>query len=97
MAVLLLANSAHAAANYKGQPGPFPVETLKLEWQDAKRDREVPAKIYFPKSGTTPCPVIVFSHGLGAPRGARWGVDTEVDLGGSVVVVGSRGGVHAAL
>jgi len=68
VAVLLLVNSAQAAANYKSQPGPFTVDTLRLEWQDTKRDRKVPAKIYFPKGGTSPCPVIVFSHGLGGTR-----------------------------
>ncbi len=65
MGVLVLVNGANAATTYKSQPGPFTVETLKLEWHDATRDRAVPAKFYFPRSGTNPCPVIVFSHGLG--------------------------------
>jgi len=65
---LLLVNATRAAVSYKGRPGPFPIETLKLEWSDSKRDREVPAKIYFPKNSTNPCPVIVFSHGLGGTR-----------------------------
>ena len=30
--------------------------------------REVPVKLYFPKSGDGPFPVIVFSHGLGGSR-----------------------------
>ena len=47
---------------------PFLVETLDLEWRDTKRQREVLAKIYFPKNATTPCPVLVFSHGLGGTR-----------------------------
>ena len=54
-----------AAESYKSAPGPFAVETLKLEWHDAKRSRDVPAKIYFPKNATGACPVIVFSHGRG--------------------------------
>src|SRR4051812_39599848 len=49
-------------------PGTFAVETLKLEWRDAKRQRDVPAKIYFPKDATGACPLIVFSHGLGGTR-----------------------------
>jgi predicted dienelactone hydrolase len=48
--------------------GPFIVETLDLEWRDTRREREVPAKLYFPKNATNPCPVIVFSHGLGGTR-----------------------------
>jgi len=45
-----------------------PVETVLLDWRDAARDRAVPAKVYFPKDGAAPCPVIVFSHGLGGSR-----------------------------
>lgn len=44
------------------------VAILKLDWHDATRDREVPAKIYFPKQGPGPFPVILFSHGLGGSR-----------------------------
>ncbi|MEI7832862.1 MAG: acetylhydrolase, partial [bacterium] len=38
------------------------------EWQDATRQRAVPVKIYYPKIAAGPCPVIVFSHGLGSSR-----------------------------
>jgi len=48
--------------------GPFSVETLKIEWRDAKRERDIPVKIYFPRNATSPCPVIIFSHGLGGSR-----------------------------
>src|SRR5882672_6583070 len=44
------------------------VEIARYTWHDAKRDRDVPAKIYFPKSGNGPFPVIIFSHGLGGSR-----------------------------
>lgn len=43
------------------------VTTLKLSVRDEKRDREIPVKVYLPKSGE-PCPVILFSHGLGGTR-----------------------------
>jgi predicted dienelactone hydrolase len=46
------------------------VETVKFEWKDAKRDREVPVKIYYPKTGSGPFPIIIFSHGLGGTRDA---------------------------
>jgi predicted dienelactone hydrolase len=44
------------------------VDTLRTNWHDAKRDRDVPVKIYFPATGNGPFPVIVFSHGLGGSR-----------------------------
>src|SRR5215510_6060681 len=54
---------------------PFPlagqtntVEILRTNWHDARRDRDVPAKIYSPNTGDGPFPVIIFSHGLGGSR-----------------------------
>lgn len=44
------------------------VEILLDDWRDAKRDRTVPVKIYSPKPGSGPFPVIIFSHGLGGSR-----------------------------
>lgn len=44
------------------------VTELKLDWHDAQRDRQVPVKLYFPKTGSGPYPVIIFSHGLGGSR-----------------------------
>ena len=41
------------------------VEIQRAVWHDSKRDRDVPVKIYSPKSGSGPFPVIIFSHGLG--------------------------------
>ena len=43
------------------------VAVLRTEWRDAKRDRTVPVKIYYPPAGG-PFPVIIFSHGLGGSR-----------------------------
>ncbi|MSR64957.1 MAG: acetylhydrolase [Verrucomicrobiae bacterium] len=59
--------AAHTETTFK-QPGPFPVEVTKQEWQDGKRDRQVPVTIYSPKTGAGPFPVIIFSHGLGGTR-----------------------------
>lgn len=53
---------------YQNSPGPFEVGILRFDWTDKKRDRSVPVKIYFPKSGDAPFPVIIFSHGLGGSR-----------------------------
>jgi predicted dienelactone hydrolase len=44
------------------------IETQRAVWHDAKRDRDVPVKIYSPRSGNGPFPVILFSHGLGGSR-----------------------------
>src|SRR3954466_11902689 len=41
---------------------------IRVEWHDTARDRDVPAKIYFPTAGGGPFPVIIFSHGLGGTR-----------------------------
>src|SRR3974377_1015412 len=57
-----------AAGNYAPAPAKYEVNTVKFEWKDASRNREVPVKIYYPASGAGPFPVIVFSHGLGGSR-----------------------------
>lgn len=44
------------------------VQTIDLDWHDQARDRDVPARIYYPKSPAGPCPVIIFSHGAGGSR-----------------------------
>jgi predicted dienelactone hydrolase len=51
-------------ADYR-RTGPNEVEAVEMIWKDAKRDREMPLRIYSPKDGKGPFPVIVFSHGLG--------------------------------
>jgi predicted dienelactone hydrolase len=53
---------------YNAKPGKYAVETISYDWQDKTRDRDVPVKLYFPKSGAGPFPVIIFSHGLGGSR-----------------------------
>jgi predicted dienelactone hydrolase len=40
---------------------------LDLTVHDAKRDRDIPVRIYLPAS-RTPAPVVLFSHGLGGTR-----------------------------
>lgn len=60
------------ATEYTANPGPFTVGTLEQTWHDASRNRDVPVKIYFPKSTNADVPekfpVIIFSHGLGGSR-----------------------------
>lgn len=50
------------------QPGSHSVETVKYDWHDSARDRDLPVRIYYPATGKGPFPVIVFSHGLGGSR-----------------------------
>jgi predicted dienelactone hydrolase len=49
-----------------GQPGAFIVDSVSFDWRDQARDRDVPARVFFPKTGQGPFPVIVFSHGAGS-------------------------------
>lgn len=60
--------SGSEPCRYKEARGPFEVQAAAYDWVDAKRKRPVPAKIYFPKSGDGPFPVVIFSHGLGGTR-----------------------------
>jgi len=39
-----------------------------LDVRDTRRDRTVPARVFLPPDGTAPCPVVLFSHGLGGSR-----------------------------
>jgi len=59
---------AQGRAEYKKAPGPHEVKTVLYDWKDAKRDRAVPLKIYYPADLAKPAPLIVFSHGLGGTR-----------------------------
>ena len=45
-------------------------DTLELDWQDARRERAVPALLYLPLAAgpAAPVPLVVFSHGLGGSR-----------------------------
>lgn len=96
------------AHEYKKERGPLAVGSVTYEWRDALRDRDVPVKIYYPKSGAGPFPVIVFSHGLGGSRegyaylGRHWTSHGYVVVhvqhkGSDVDVWKAAGGSKAAL
>ena len=53
---------------YKQAPGPHEVKTVLYDWQDAKRVRSVPVKIYYPADMEGPRPLVILSHGLGGSR-----------------------------
>jgi dienelactone hydrolase len=72
----LLAQDAAKPQPYKKDAGAFEVATVSYDWKDAKRDRVVPVKIYYPSGikgievdwSKFKSPVIIFSHGLGGTR-----------------------------
>jgi predicted dienelactone hydrolase len=46
-------------------------EVLDLAWTDqARKNREVPVRVYVPKTTKTSCPLVLFSHGLGGSKDA---------------------------
>lgn len=45
--------------------GPYRVHVWAREWEDENRNRKIQVKAYFPENGHA-CPLICFSHGLGA-------------------------------
>jgi predicted dienelactone hydrolase len=53
---------------YKKAPGPHEVRAVLYDWEDEKRGRAVPVKIYYPADLQAPAPLVVFSHGLGGTR-----------------------------
>jgi len=53
---------------YKNTPGPHEVQMVLYDWQDVKRGRSVPVKIYYPADLAAPLPLVIFSHGLGGSR-----------------------------
>lgn len=74
VATVLLCLSATGCISFGGAseidevaPPPSVVESLEI-LHDASRDRDVPIKIYAPREGDGPFPVILFSHGLGSSR-----------------------------
>lgn len=67
-AVIFLSGILSAVAKKPEYQPPAPAQAVafvRCNWHDAARDRDVPAKIYYPAKGKGPFPVIIFSHGLG--------------------------------
>ncbi|MEY2428586.1 MAG: hypothetical protein QOJ40_1471 [Verrucomicrobiota bacterium] len=62
------AQTNNLSLEYKKSAGPYSVEVARYDWLDQKRKRKVPVKIYFPRTGEGPFPVVIFSHGLGGSR-----------------------------
>ncbi|HEX9045789.1 MAG TPA: hypothetical protein VF988_02080, partial [Verrucomicrobiae bacterium] len=56
------------AGNYQPNGGANDVEIVRSSWHDAQRNRDVAVKLYIPRTQDGPCPVILFSPGLGGSR-----------------------------
>jgi dienelactone hydrolase len=56
------------ADDYKREAGSYSVSTQLGEWNDAKRSRTVPYKVYYAPEASGERPVVIFSHGLGGSR-----------------------------
>jgi predicted dienelactone hydrolase len=50
------------------QPGNAQVQVLDLNFDDQKRQRQIPVDVYWSKAATTQKPIIVFTHGMGSHR-----------------------------
>jgi len=84
LAIVIAATSGVVSADvndlgvYADTAGPYKVDIVRYDWVDSLRNRSVPVKIYYPADCNAPCPLIVFSHGLGGSRenyeylGRRW-------------------------
>jgi predicted dienelactone hydrolase len=70
MSAVFISASASAQTSYSPARSEqlYKVETIKYEWSDAKRNRDLPVKIYYPVTNDEARPVIIFSHGLGGSR-----------------------------
>lgn len=63
-----MADPAPAGCRISG--GPWPVSCALLEWQDSRRGRQLPLRVYLPadRDSGPPLPMVVFSHGVGGSR-----------------------------
>jgi predicted dienelactone hydrolase len=70
LTIFLLLFPVQDSATY-ADPGPQAVTSITFDWKDKVRsDREVPVRLYYSKESKGPCPVILWSHGLGGNRDA---------------------------
>ncbi|HEX4350279.1 MAG TPA: hypothetical protein VH251_07820, partial [Verrucomicrobiae bacterium] len=56
------------AGSFQPAPGTNLIEIVRFTWHDDARARDLPVKIFIPKVISAPCPVILFSPGLGSSR-----------------------------
>ena len=66
--LLVALTMSGSAGSYQPAPGTNLVEIVRSNWHDDTRARILPVKIFIPKVISAPCPVIIFSPGLGSSR-----------------------------
>ncbi len=60
-----------AFADTRSDHGPL-FDTIDMDWDDARRQRQVPVRLYMPQARHS-VPLVVFSHGIGGSRmGYTW-------------------------
>jgi predicted dienelactone hydrolase len=65
---MMLPGGIQAATNSNPSSPSSKVSSVDVEWNDTKRGRKLPVKIYYPSLREGPFPVVIFSHGLGGDR-----------------------------
>jgi predicted dienelactone hydrolase len=63
----VLAASSLASLRAWAEASPL-FDTLEFDWTDARRQRAVPVRLYWPNAASAPVPLVVFSHGIGGSR-----------------------------
>jgi pimeloyl-ACP methyl ester carboxylesterase len=61
-----LAAALPSLRTWAEEPSPF--EVMEFDWSDAKRQRAVPVRLYWPNTNATRVALVVFSHGIGGSR-----------------------------
>src|SRR5687767_5621519 len=70
--------------------------TTSTVWRDARRDRDVPVKIYAPIR-QSPSPVVLFSHGIGEDRASYEYVGNALAASGFLAVHMTHAGTDRAV
>ena len=83
-AAVLAATALSSLRAWADESPPF--ETMEFDWADAKRQRAVPVRLYWPNAMSTQVPLVVFSHGIGGSRrgysylGQHWASNGSASL-----------------
>jgi len=72
IALVLCCLASLASASEPYDPLALPAETQAvprdLDVRDERRGRRIPVRVFLPADASAPCPVVLFSHGLGGSR-----------------------------
>ena len=88
---------AAAPSSYSPPAGAYSVDETTESWHDAKRDRDVPVRIYTPHGASGPLPLVVFSHGIGEDRDSYAWLGRALASHGYVSVHVTHAGTDSAM